>query len=65
MLLNSENFNLRYQWCKFIKVQHYSVSFLLQEAITAGACGSRGPVSASDREKYHMELMVERSRIEK
>ena len=26
MLLNSENFNLRYQWCKFIKVQHYSKS---------------------------------------
>jgi len=26
MLLNSESFNLRYQWCKFIKVQHYSKS---------------------------------------
>ncbi len=41
------------------------LSLLLQEAMTAGASGSQGPLSEQERERNYEELVVERSRVEK
>ena len=65
MLLNSENFNLWYQWCKFQGAALLKVSFLLQEAMTAGAGGSQGPVPAAEGDSNYLELALESSRVEK